>query len=112
MARLIPNLPRGRDTDNQHATWLMIDPGSGFAPPAWQGGIGSVHVARPDRSPLTTEILAGIVDYVSDILDAFGERDPAPIVRRYYDRARLDRYLVQHKKMQVDYQAAVRDLQS
>lgn len=111
MARLDHNLPRGIETDNQHATWLQIDPVSGFAPPAWQGGIGTVYVARADRTALTVQILAGITDYVSDILDAFGEMDPGAIVRRYYDRARLDRYLVQHRKMQMDYQAAVRDLQ-
>lgn len=111
MERLDHNLPRGMETDNQHATWLKIDPVSGFAPPAWQGGIGTVHVARPDRTPLTVEVLAGITDYVSDILDAFGEMDPGSIARRFYDRTRLDRYLVQHKKMQMDYQAALRDLQ-
>ncbi|MCJ1429496.1 hypothetical protein MMC29_007411 [Sticta canariensis] len=111
MERLVQNLPRGMETDNQHATWLKIDPVSGFAPPAWQGGVGTVYVARPDRTPLTVEILAGITDYVSDILDAFGEMDPGSIARRYYDRTRLDRYLVQHQKMQMDYRAAVRDLQ-
>ncbi|MCJ1470658.1 hypothetical protein MMC07_009304, partial [Pseudocyphellaria aurata] len=91
LQRLVPNLSQRQETDNQHATWLMIDPVTGFAPPAWQGGIGSVYVARPDRAPLTTEILAAITDYVSDILDHFGTADAWPIVRRYYDRARLER---------------------
>lgn len=113
MQRLVPNLPRGQETDNQHATWLMIDPVTGFAPPQWQGGIGSVHVGRADRKPLTTEILAGITDYVSDILDQFGQEDAWQIVRRYYDRARLERYLVQHKNVQIEYQAAlIRNLQT
>lgn len=107
---IIPHLPRGQETDNQHATWLMIDPVTGFAPPAWQGGIGSVHVARPDRAPLTSDTLAAITDYVSDILDAFGERNPRPIVQRYFDRARLDRYFVSHRKMQSDYQDALKNL--
>ena len=32
------------------------------------------------------------------------------IERRFYDKARLEQYLVQHKKMQMEYQAAFRDL--
>lgn len=95
--RLVENLPRGRVTDNQHATWLTIDPVSGFAPMAWQGGIGSVYVARPDRKPLTSEVLGAIIDYVSLILDSFGEIDPGQIAQRYYDKARFERYLAQHK---------------
>lgn len=89
----------------------MIDPVSGFAPPEWQNSIGSVYVARSDRKPLTSEILAAITDYVGEMLDVFGEENPEPIVRRYYDKARLERYFVQHKKMRSDYQAALRDLQ-
>ena len=107
MKRVVPTaLPRGPDTDNRHATWLMIDPETGFAPPEWQGGIGSVHVARPDGQPLTSDTLAGITDYVSDILNAFGDDRS---VRGYYHRAKLDRYLARHRKMQMDYQAALRD---
>lgn len=94
--RLVENLPRCRATDNQHATWLMIDPVSGLAPIAWQGGIGSVYVARPDRKPLTPEVLAAITDYVSLILDSFGDIDPGQIAQRYYDKARFERYLAQH----------------
>ena len=108
MARLHHNLPPGIETDNQHATWLHIDPVSGFAPPAWQAGIGTVHVARPDGSPLTVETLAGITDYVSDILDASGEG----VARRYYDRKRLEGFLQRHGKMQREYRAAVREMQA
>ncbi|MCJ1465049.1 hypothetical protein MMC07_003665 [Pseudocyphellaria aurata] len=94
--RLVENTPRGQATDNQHATWLMIDPVSGFAPMAWQGGIGSVYVARPDRNPLTPAVLAAITDYVSLILDSFGELDPGQIAQKYYDKAGFERYLAQH----------------
>lgn len=36
--------------------------------------------------------------------------DPGTIERRFYDKARLEQYLMQHKKMQIEYQAAVKDL--
>lgn len=94
--RLHDRLPRGTETDNQHATWLMIDPVSGFAPPAWQGGIGHVYVARANFSPLTTDVLGAIVDYVSRILDQFGENKPN--IQQFYDRARLGRFLASHKR--------------
>lgn len=96
-------LPRNPETDNQHATWLMIDPVTGFAPGTWRGGIGSVYVASPDQKPLTQAILAAIVDYVSDILDAFGGVNPGPNVQSHYDKARLEQYLVQHQEMQIDH---------
>lgn len=95
--RLQSRLPRGAETDNQHATWLMIDPVSGFAPPAWQGGIGHVYVACADFSPLKVEILSGIVDYVSTILDMFGEGSPSA-VQKYYNRQRLDFFLEKYNQ--------------
>lgn len=73
MHRVIDRLPRGQETDNVHATWLNIDPVSGFAPEYWHGGIGDVVVAKADKSAMTPDELGGVVDYVSAILDAFGE---------------------------------------
>lgn len=93
--------------DNQHATWLMIDPESGFAPAEWQGGrgggVGDVIVARADGEGLDTATLGAVTDYISDIVDAFGERVGA--VRKYYDRARLDRYIADHLRMQREFKA-------
>ncbi|TVY49039.1 Histone-lysine N-methyltransferase [Lachnellula occidentalis] len=88
MARMAEHLPRGPATDNQHATWLNIDPGSGFAPEHWQGGIGDVVVASADGTPLYLDTLGAITDYVSSILDEFGEGKGAP--RHMYSRAALD----------------------
>jgi hypothetical protein len=102
MGRLVQNLPRGPQTDNQHATWLNMDPESGFAPPEWQGGIGSVIVANGDGTPLNYETLGAIVDYVSDILDAFGDGE---VPRRKYNRRTLDQFLEQHLEMQRNYKA-------
>ena len=50
----------------------MIDPATGFQPTEWQGGLGNVIVARADGKPLETKTLGATTDYISDILDAFG----------------------------------------
>ena len=91
----------GANEDNQHATWLMIDPVTGFAPAEWQGGVGNVIVARADGEMLDTGTLAAITDYVSDILDAFG--DGAGAALKYYNRGRLDKFIADHGKMQGQY---------
>jgi hypothetical protein len=90
MSRVIDRLPRGQETDNMHATWLNIDPVSGFAPEYWQGGIGDVIVAKADKSALTPDELREVVDYVSVILDAFGEGE-TPL--EMYKRSRLDQFM-------------------
>jgi len=94
MGRLAENLPWGRQTDNQHATWLNIDPESGFAPREWQGGIGSVVVANADGTSLNSNTLSAIGNYVSGILDAFGNGE---VPRRKYNRRTLDQFLKQEK---------------
>jgi len=90
MARKIDGLPFGQETDNVHATWLNINPVDGFAPQYWQGGIGDVVVAKADRGALTPDELGGVVDYVSAILDAFGE-GAAPVWM--YKRSRLYQFM-------------------
>jgi len=105
-----PHPPRGQASNNQHATWLMIDPTSGFAPSEWQGGIGTVIVARADMEPLDTSTLGAITDYVSDILDAFG--DGLGRAQKYYNRQKLDEFIVDHLKMQQDFQAQQKKLQA
>ncbi|KAH7114751.1 hypothetical protein B0J13DRAFT_460077, partial [Dactylonectria estremocensis] len=40
------------DLDNQIATYLNINPVSGFPPPVWQSHVGTDVVARKDRKPL------------------------------------------------------------
>lgn len=92
---------RGPLGDNPHATWLMIDPATGFAPAEWQRDVGSVVVARADRETLETDTLGAITDYISDIMDAFG--DGVGTVQKYYDRNRLDKFMADHLKMQQDF---------
>jgi hypothetical protein len=78
---------------------LNINPNTGWAPDVWQHSIGDVIVANPDRSPLAVHTLAAITDYVSDILDEFGEVGPESVRRKYYGRRNrelLDEYIVRH----------------
>jgi hypothetical protein len=78
------------ELDNQAATYLNIDPNSGFAPPAWQGGVGTVVVARKDRKPLLLHHLEVVWDYCSRILDYFGNGEGAPI--KFYNRQAFQKY--------------------
>lgn len=92
--------------DNPHATWLMIDPGHGFAPSDWQGGVGDCLVVRADKEPLDMDTLSAITDYISDILDAFGDGfNGAEVAQKYYSRERLDRFIHDHQIMQDGYDA-------
>lgn len=50
--------------DCQHATWPMIDSVTGFALPAWQGGIGSVVVRRQDGKGAGYQNLVCVTDDV------------------------------------------------
>ena len=107
MRRMQNRLARGVDTDNQHATWLNINPITGWAPDIWQHSVGSVIVAHPNKVPLKVARLAAVVDYVSDILDDFGEWGPEYVARKYYGpngRRRLDKFLIEHERMQEAYE--------
>ena len=69
-------------------------------------------MANPDRTPLKVGTLAAITDYVSDILDEFGEGGPESVKRKYYGQRRrelLDEYIVRHEQMQADYQASLNE---
>ena len=92
---------RGPLTDNQHATWLMIDPTTGFAPAEWQSVVGNALVAKADGESLETDTLGAITDYISDILDAFGNGVGA--AQKYYKKDRLDKYIADHLKMQQQF---------
>jgi tetratricopeptide (TPR) repeat protein len=71
-----------RNGDNQLATYFMIHPRSGFAPPQWHNGkVGDIVVLRTDDKPITTKEVYALWDYFSGILDAFGDGEP-PVVNR------------------------------
>ncbi len=74
---------RREDLDNQMATYLNIDAGSGLAPPSWQSHVGTVIVARKDRKPLLKQHVEGVWMYCDRILDLFGDGDGSPPARLY-----------------------------
>ncbi|KAH6847643.1 hypothetical protein B0I37DRAFT_148660 [Chaetomium sp. MPI-CAGE-AT-0009] len=78
------------DLDNQIATYLNIDPDSGFAPQAWQSHVGTVVVARKDKKPLLPHHLEGVWMYCDRILDLFGEGEGAPT--RLYNRQAFEKW--------------------
>ncbi|KAI6046620.1 hypothetical protein EDC04DRAFT_3052959 [Pisolithus marmoratus] len=61
--------------DNQIATFLMIEPGTGFAGIEWvRGGVvGTVTVVRQDKKPLTCEAIETLWMYADFIVELYGE---------------------------------------
>ncbi|KAK7039541.1 MYND-type domain-containing protein [Favolaschia claudopus] len=72
------DMRRDPELDNQRATYLMIDPESGFAPPEWQMCVGSVTVMRKDGKPLTRQSIETIWMYHDRLLDMFGDTGAPP----------------------------------
>jgi len=88
----LPHIP---ETDNQYATWINIDPKTGFAPEQWRNSIGDVIVACADGTDLDKATFEAIMNYVSDILDAFSDNLPrAP----FYKRDALDKHIAKSKE--------------
>ena len=81
--------------DNQPITFLNIDATSGFAPPQWQSGIGSVIVARKDKKDLTAEHYEAIWMYMDRILDFFGEGSTPT---QLYSRQAFERWYEGYKR--------------
>jgi len=71
----LEHLEQDAKLDNQAATWLMIDPRNGFAPPPWQCNIGEVTLVRLDFLPFTRAHFYLAHDYVADLLEVFGDGD-------------------------------------
>eukprot|EP00747_Dinoflagellata_sp_TGD_P070917 gnl/TRDRNA2_/TRDRNA2_156803_c0_seq1.p1 gnl/TRDRNA2_/TRDRNA2_156803_c0~~gnl/TRDRNA2_/TRDRNA2_156803_c0_seq1.p1 ORF type:complete len:299 (+),score=46.88 gnl/TRDRNA2_/TRDRNA2_156803_c0_seq1:57-953(+) len=73
IARVEPDrvLNDGADYDNQWATFLMIDPASGFAPDDWQAYVGPVVVWRPDGKNFTADDMCLVHEFISDLLDCY-----------------------------------------
>ncbi|KAJ7792957.1 hypothetical protein B0H14DRAFT_156741 [Mycena olivaceomarginata] len=89
-------MARDAKLDNQRATFLMIDPRSGFAPPEWQQCVGSVTVMRKDGKPLTRQSIETIWMYHDRLLDLFGD-DPA-IAHRMMTSDGFKKYCAQYKR--------------
>lgn len=61
------------DFDNQWATYFMIDPESGFAPPEWQAFVGPVYIWWNDLSVINKFDVCIFYDYISSLLEQFGD---------------------------------------
>lgn len=61
-------------------------------------------IAAADGKPLSVPVLSAITDYVSAILDDFGD---GGVPTRKYSKASLDEFIAQHMQMQAEYQRAV-----
>ena len=73
------NLPSNAERqrfDNQWATWLNIDPATGFAGFEWQSFVGSVMIYRPGGEDISRTDLFILIDAVAGILDKFGDDGP------------------------------------
>ncbi|KAF2399262.1 hypothetical protein EJ06DRAFT_563720, partial [Trichodelitschia bisporula] len=66
------------DLDNQMVTYMKIDAISGFAPPEWQSGVGSVICARKERKLLLPYHVEGVWMFCDRILDYFGDSKGPP----------------------------------
>jgi hypothetical protein len=85
------------DYDNRFATFLMVDPVTGFAPPEWQSYVGPVHVWRPGGGEnLTVRDVDVLYDYIyGTLMDLYSERALKPaqhLVPAALRRARLQRF--------------------
>jgi hypothetical protein len=90
MHRLGTQSANPSDLQNHVATWLNIEPESGFAPMIWQDNVGTVIVARKDRKPLLPQHLEGVFDYCGRILERFGDGNGAPT--RLYNRFAFEKW--------------------
>ena len=61
------------DFDNQWATYFMIEPSSGFAPPAWQDNVGPTIMYKADGTDLTEDDVCVLNDCVSTMLNQYAE---------------------------------------
>ena len=79
VARVQPRseLQGGQPSDNQWATWMMIEATSGFAPPAWQSGVGPVVVWRPD-APVSADDMYRFHDCLSETLHRYSDGHGRP----------------------------------
>ncbi|KAJ6589977.1 hypothetical protein DFH09DRAFT_976520 [Mycena vulgaris] len=96
MRRIGTSSSNQSDLDCQIATFLAINPRTGFAPPEWQSHIGSVIVARKDKKPLSMQHLEGFWMYNDAILDEFSNGGIDE--RVWYTRSNYERWWAEYCK--------------
>lgn len=70
----------------------MIDPVSGFAPYPWMQ-LGKVLICRRDRVPITPDHYYVLGDFMSCLLDRFGDPENDQIHKRYMDKAKFLQFI-------------------
>ena len=64
--------------DCHPATWLQIEPNTGWAPPVWQNWVGSTLLYRSDGADFTADDFSLAFEYVALALDRFGDGPERP----------------------------------
>eukprot|EP00928_Gymnodinium_smaydae_P038677 TRINITY_DN26627_c0_g1_i1.p1 TRINITY_DN26627_c0_g1~~TRINITY_DN26627_c0_g1_i1.p1 ORF type:complete len:279 (+),score=35.50 TRINITY_DN26627_c0_g1_i1:81-839(+) len=79
LSRVLPrsDLRERADWDNQWATWMMIDPKTGFAPDNWQSFVGPVVVWRSDGQ-ISSDDMCLLNDFLDGLLDKYSEGSVVP----------------------------------
>lgn len=92
---------RTASLDNQVATYLMIEPSSGFAPAFWQSNVGEVVISRGDGRALEEEHVYALWEFFCQMLDAYGEGPGGrEAVARMKTRPWFDRWLASYNARQ------------
>eukprot|EP00741_Cyanophora_paradoxa_P018080 tig00021037_g17457.t1 len=92
------HLPRTGRLDNQMATFFMIEPVSGFAPPKWESNVGDAFVFRTDGKPFTVDHAWCLWDYFNSLLDVYGYDDSERRVRVWLRRGTFDEFVADYNK--------------
>lgn len=98
VAKMEPScgLKERRQWDNQLATYLMIDAGTGFAPDRWQSFVGPIAVWRESFQPFSSDDFWLVHNFLCDLLDKYAEgtmrlgRDVTPEAFGQSKQMRLD----------------------
>lgn len=73
-----------KDYENQDATYLMINPGHGFADIKWQDFVGPVVLFRKDKKDFTLHEYEKINEFFYDLIDAFPDGSQRTMISKTY----------------------------
>ena len=71
---------------NQFATYLMVEPLTGFAPLSWQDDVGEVLLVNTDGRDTTVKHAQALWGYMYTLMNAYGEEDSGASVRNLLTR--------------------------
>ena len=93
LCRVLPRDPR----DNQAATYFMIDPDSGLAPPPWQHSIGEIIAFRSDHKPFKSTHFYALWNFFNVVLDEYGDYAPAKVRRRHFSPTKFQEFMTNYE---------------